>query len=484
MITNIYVVPFQSCFFPVYVESPIVTEQHRPIDYIELCEIYEIGQDYVFCPCQIYCTDNPLLYRVVGVIDILRWDTNGTSYVELKQNNLKNFDMTIDGKIAMSVLTATAFDIEKRYGEQRILDLAIKKQKVLSCRINLTSFFPSEPIINQFEYTDINFLYLQYHFKISLINNVRKDTDTISFSAGKMRYVHDLASNKLSINQEIFPAITNILEEFFIAAHEIYHVKELPRKLYSLIESFFGFVKDEIKIQKLCLENNSLFFSVKHLLFEVNNTTVVCDSKRSKIDDLEKELDSSIYYLQNSFRMYASKKWGFDENCIELQYKEFFKERLWDFPINFDAMEIHYCFDGSRLQIIDDEYSRNKEMVFLPEFWEETIIVDYIVKKCGFLQKKMLINFIDKQEKIAEFSVNNVGYRLEKDKLSIIYDFNVYADEYYMLEKRCWKQYISSQWGFIYEKMQMEEMDYQNKRFVFFYDGKCYRVQKNQLMIM
>ena len=49
MMTNIYVVPFQARVFPIYVESPIVSEQHRPVDYIELCEIYEIGKEYVFC---------------------------------------------------------------------------------------------------------------------------------------------------------------------------------------------------------------------------------------------------------------------------------------------------------------------------------------------------------------------------------------------------------------------------------------------------
>ena len=45
MTTRIYVVPFQCNFFPIYAESPIIKEGHKPVDYIELCEIYEIGQE-------------------------------------------------------------------------------------------------------------------------------------------------------------------------------------------------------------------------------------------------------------------------------------------------------------------------------------------------------------------------------------------------------------------------------------------------------
>lgn len=484
MMTNIYVVPFQSRVFPIYVESPIVSEQHRPVDYIELCEIYEIGKEYVFCPCQIYYTSNSLLYRILGVVDVLRWDADGNSYVELKHNNLKSFEMTVDGKIAMCVLTSTTFEAEKQYGEQHVLDLAIKNQKVLSCRISSDSYLPQKPIINQFEYADTRFLYLQYHFKISLINDVRKNEKTISFSAGKMRYIHDFASGELLINQEIFPTIINVLEEFFIAVHEVYHVEELPGKVYSLVEEYFGFSKDEIKILELSLENNLLCFSIMQLFFEVNSTTVVCNYKKKKIDFQQKELDGSIYYLQNSFRIYARKKWGFDENCIELRYKEYFKERLWDFPIEFDVADVHYYFDGHQLQMINDEYSMNIKKMLLPDYWEEFNIIEHIAKEFGFLQEKILLDFIDKQEKIVEFTVNKIRYSLKQNQVSIMHDSNIYMDDYYVLEKQCWKQYISSQWGFIYEKIQVEEIDYQNKRYVFFYDGKCYKVQNNQLMLI
>ena len=112
---------------------------------------------------------------------------------------------------------------------------------------------------------------------------MRKNEKTISFSAGKMRYIHDFASGELLINQEIFPTIINVLEEFFIAVHEVYHVEELPGKVYSLVEEYFGFSKDEIKILELSLENNLLCFSIMQLFFEVNSTTVVCNYKKKKI---------------------------------------------------------------------------------------------------------------------------------------------------------------------------------------------------------
>lgn len=484
MTTRIYVVPFQCNFFPIYAESPIIKEGHKPVDYIELCEIYEIGQEYVFCPIQIYLTKNPLLYRIVGVIDFLQWDSDGNSYVELKYNNLRHYDMTIDGKVNMCVLTTDALEVEKSYGEQQILDLAVKNQKILSCRINTNASLPAKSSISRFDYSDMNFLYLQYHFKFSLLNHIEKDTAHISFDAGKIRYVHNLANGALSIDQDFASKTTGVIENFFTVAREIYRVRELPNRLYSLVESFFGFDKNSIKIKKFDVENNLLCFSVQHLFFKIHSDIMICNDNTDEELFHERALDEIIFYLQNSFRAYASKKWGFHDNCVDLQYKEFFKERLWESPVNFTVMKVHYYFDGERLQILYNENSTAEEKMLLLDSQDSPAIADYIEKNFGFFKTSVVIHFVNATEGIVEFSVHDIVYTMKQNKLFIKYDSSIYMDDYDAMEKRCWQQYISSQWGFARERIQIQKMDYKNRSFVFLYNDTYYSVQGNRLTII
>lgn len=488
MPTNIYVVPFQSRFFSIYTETPIVRENQEASSYIELCEIYEIGQDDFFCPLQIYLTKNPLLYSVIGIKDRLQWDSYGYSYMELRDNNLRSYDMTIDGKVYMSMTKSDDFGEEYTYCQERVLDLSPKNHKVLSCRLDISPLssisLSTKGIISQINYIDMYFLYLQYHFNLSLINITEKSETSICFIAGKIAYIHNLLTGELLINHTIDKNLSNIIADFFTAASEIYQVEKLPNNLYILIECFFGLQRHYIKILKHNFKNHLLFFSVNHLIFKIENNSLICTYQAEESLSLNRTPDFIIYYLQKSFRKFAIKKWGFLENAINLHYKDFFKDHLWDFPIDFTVAELHYYFNGERLQLLYDNQTSVKTNSLVPNILNSKELTNAIAQEFGFSQTLISIHLIDIEQSVIEFSVNDIIYSLKDGILSIKYDSTIYSDDYSSLEKECWKHYISSQWGFPLEKIQVEKFDYQNNLFSFFCDGVHYISRKHQLTLM
>lgn len=76
METRLYINPLQSRYFNIHTEAPIPYENDTYRGSIKLCEVIDLAYDYVMIPLQVYITGDPLLYKLVTLVDRVKCDLN------------------------------------------------------------------------------------------------------------------------------------------------------------------------------------------------------------------------------------------------------------------------------------------------------------------------------------------------------------------------------------------------------------------------
>ena len=210
--TRLYIYPKRSRYFNVYREMAIPYQYQESQAKIELCEVVDLGYDYVMIPLQIYRTTDPQIYKLVAILDLVKCDTPYIPLVEINEENIRTYSMTKDGKVFLPKFehidpTKDDWEFNKKI-EYQLVDISPKENYIRSCGLKSDFFvaerkgLPEQERVKLYlEEGEITYIKERFGFRERDIRLLpKKKEEELRFQVMDIQYVFQ--NGKLSIEQE------------------------------------------------------------------------------------------------------------------------------------------------------------------------------------------------------------------------------------------------------------------------------------------
>lgn len=135
--TKLYIHPYQSKKFNIYPEHAMPMNITEKVGTVELCEVVPLGDGDVMIPLQVYTTSDPLLYKLIVLLDKIKMEDFYTPIVCINETNIRSYLMTKEGKVFMPYygrvnMEYNSLDANKRI-EYQLIDITAQNNLIVSC---------------------------------------------------------------------------------------------------------------------------------------------------------------------------------------------------------------------------------------------------------------------------------------------------------------------------------------------------------------